>query len=115
MTTEITVTKTMWVNSSSEQTFGEQLFSEDASIIWMSLFILFLVLTIISVTINAYLACVLRKKSKCKVNEKTGNQCINLVDTNSLCKSLYTRARGNTFSFVQIHVTELMMHESQSP
>ena len=85
----ITVTKIVSVNSSPDQTLDQQpseTSSDGASLAWMSLFILFLLLTIAAVTVSVYLACLRKKKCKHEVDSKAD---VALVQTNSLCKSCH--------------------------
>ena len=88
-TTTSTVTSTTTANSSPGDQIGEQSAGSSDSIwiIWMSLFILFALLTIVAVLVSVYLACLLKKKNKFKVDSKTGS--ITLVQTKSLRKQLY--------------------------
>ena len=80
----IMTTKTMSLNSSPEQPSGQQ--SEGSSdsiwIIWMSLSIVFVLLTIVAVAVS--IGCVLKKKSKFKINSHDDN--VTLAHTNSLRK-----------------------------
>ena len=82
-----TVAMTVSANSSPYQTLEQPplgTFSDGTSLAWMSMFILFLLLTIAAVTVSVYLACLLKTKRKHEVNSKGD---VALVQASSLRKS----------------------------
>ena len=82
------MTTTVFIDSSPELVFGQQSAEpfDSTVLIWMSLFILFLVLTIAAVTMSIYLACVLKRKRTFRASSEA--EAATFVKTNSLCKSL---------------------------